>query len=164
MFADDDALITTRTASQVCQNWRSLMLATPLLWGRLLDFDILARSTGEGYWGDELVRRTGSSVLWIKARNSLAKEWPTRNRQLVAHFLKTVEDNVHRTQILVVDVDGTEWSIHYDSWNNVISFPAPQLESFDLTVASTRVGMIQRTSDPGERFRSPLFADEAPRL
>lgn len=51
MFTDDNALITTRTASQVCQEWRSLLLATPFLWGRLLDFDVLARSTGGGVLG-----------------------------------------------------------------------------------------------------------------
>ena len=161
MFTEDDALITTRTASQVCQNWRSLMLATPLLWGRLLDFDALARYTGKGYWGDELVRRTGSSLLWIKARESLAKDWP--DQKLVEHFLKTVEEKLHRIQILVMDVDGAEWMMNFTLWNKIISLPAPQLESFDLTVASKRMGISQRTPDT-KRFRSPAFADEAPRL
>ena len=161
MFTEDDALITTRTASQVCQNWRSLMLATPLLWGRLLDFDALARYTGKGYWGDELVRRTGSSLLWIKARESLAKDWP--DQKLVEHFLKTVEENLHRIQILVMDVDGAEWMMNFTLWNKIISLPAPQLESFDLTVASKRMGISQRTPDT-KRFRSPAFADKAPRL
>ncbi len=102
MFADDNALIHTRTASQVCQNWRSLLLAMPSLWGKLLDFDFLAQSTGDRYWGEELVKRTGNeSILWIKRQN------PQTNREpiepLALHLAKTVEDNFHRRlQILVV--------------------------------------------------------------
>lgn len=161
MFTDDDALITTRTASEVCQNWRSLILATPLLWGRLLDFDALARHTGGGYWGDELVRRTGGSLLWIKAREFLAQDWP--DRRLSVHFLKTVEENLHRIQILVMDVNGMEWMTHFALWNKIISLPAPQLESFELTVASKQMGLSHRIPET-RSFRSPAFADEAPRL
>ncbi|KJA17801.1 hypothetical protein HYPSUDRAFT_205903 [Hypholoma sublateritium FD-334 SS-4] len=161
MFAEKNALITTRTASQVCGNWRSIMLATPFLWGRLLDFDVLARSTGDGYWGDELVRRTGSSVLWIKTEKALITE--RASRQLAEHFVKTVEENFHRLQILVVDFHLIEWARYRELWHKITSLPAPQLQCFDFTVSMPGIG--QRTPTGGDRLSSlPLFADDAPCL
>ncbi|KJA17803.1 hypothetical protein HYPSUDRAFT_45984 [Hypholoma sublateritium FD-334 SS-4] len=161
MFADDSALITTLAASQVCQHWRSFMLATPSLWGKLLDFDVLDRSTGEGYWGEELVRRTGSSVLWIKAVKGLVKERP--NQQLALHFIKTIKDHFHRVEILVVDLELMEFARHREFWNEITSHPVPQLQCFDYTVILDRDGrrnIVQRAS----YSPFPLFADDAPRL
>ena len=39
MFADENALTTTRFTSQVCQSWRANI--TPAMWRRLIDFDSL---------------------------------------------------------------------------------------------------------------------------
>ncbi|KJA17806.1 hypothetical protein HYPSUDRAFT_45988 [Hypholoma sublateritium FD-334 SS-4] len=167
MFADDNALITTCITSQVCQTWRYLLLATPFLWARLLDFDILARrSIGDGYWGDELVRRTGSSLLRIKARKSLAVDKDpseSPNQQLSLHFLKTIEENFHRLQILVADLDGFEYGWHHTPWDRILSLPAPQLQCFDFTVAFNRRDG-RRT--PVDRSSAPpiSFSDDAPCL
>ena len=108
MFKDDNALIHTLTASQVCQSWRNLLLAMPFLWGRLLDFDNLAQVTGDRYWWEELVRRAGNSVLWIKRRNPPAEK-ANLNQPLALRLLKTVQDNLYqRLQILVVNLDRLE--------------------------------------------------------
>ncbi|KJA17805.1 hypothetical protein HYPSUDRAFT_205905 [Hypholoma sublateritium FD-334 SS-4] len=150
MFADDNALITTCITSQVCQTWRYLLLATPFLWGRLLDFDVLARSTGDGYWGDELSRNP-------------REEEDYANQPQALHFLKTIQDNLHRLEILVVNLDAVEYVRHHGSWNKLVSLPAPQLQSFDLTVLSDRDG--RRTPFGGVYFSPPAsFADDAPRL
>ncbi len=163
MFADDNALIHTRTASQVCQNWRSLLLAMPSLWGKLLDFDFLAQSTGDGYWGEELVKRTGNeSILWIKRQN------PQTNREpiepLALHLAKTVEDNFHRRlQISVVNLELAEYVYHHVSWSKIGSLPAPQLQCFDLSVTSKQLDGSRSTYQG--HFSSPAtFADNAPCL
>ena len=67
MFIDEGALTTTRLTSQVCQSWRSNLLNTTALWGRLIDFDSLHGLKGTE-WAEELVRRSGTSLLWIKGK------------------------------------------------------------------------------------------------
>ena len=159
MFADDNALMHTRTALQVCQSWRTLLLAMPFLWGKLLDFDALAHSPE--YWWEELVRRTGDSVLWIKRRNPPVGK--LANQTLALHLLKTVQDNFHRRlQILAVNLDSTEYVRSHALWNKISSLPAPQLQCFDLSVTSAQDG---RRSLAHGYFSPPAsFADNAPCL
>ncbi len=58
MFTDHKALDTTRFASQVCRQWRDLLLETPSLWAKLIDIcSIYTRRTNE--WRNELVQRSG---------------------------------------------------------------------------------------------------------
>ncbi|KAF8802064.1 hypothetical protein BYT27DRAFT_7113497, partial [Phlegmacium glaucopus] len=65
MFSYEDALSNTRKVSQVCQGWRNIILGSPSMWGRLLDFDSLRWSSDN--WQNEVLRRSGSSsTLWIR--------------------------------------------------------------------------------------------------
>ncbi|KJA24789.1 hypothetical protein HYPSUDRAFT_38451 [Hypholoma sublateritium FD-334 SS-4] len=70
MFFDRQALHTARATSQVCRQWRDLMLEAPLLWAKLIDMDI-CDNDGKLDWINEIIRRSGTvAPLWIKAEIS----------------------------------------------------------------------------------------------
>ena len=54
---------TTRYCSQVSQNWRKLLLDSPIIWGRVV---VLRDSIGVR-WLAEVMQRAGTSPLWVNA-------------------------------------------------------------------------------------------------
>ena len=55
------------------------MLALPLLWAKLVDFDVIGQHKVEALWVDELLRRSGGeSALRIKANRVLGIVDPPR--------------------------------------------------------------------------------------
>ncbi|PPQ70896.1 hypothetical protein CVT26_014215 [Gymnopilus dilepis] len=57
-------LVTTRHASQVCRDWRLLMLSCGSLWGSIFNHSELLQRTDR--WAQEIFRRSGTSPLWIR--------------------------------------------------------------------------------------------------
>ncbi len=100
MFVDDGALVTTCATSLVCRRWRNLMLDTPSLWAKLIDMGWISCAV-EYEFRNELLRRTGTAPLWIKA-TWIVRIQPANHPQKSANFLFDVlEENWHRTQKLV---------------------------------------------------------------
>ncbi|KDR77725.1 hypothetical protein GALMADRAFT_245841 [Galerina marginata CBS 339.88] len=56
------AIHTLRRTSQVCSTWRDLALDAQSLWGRVIDFNCLHHEE----WRDEVLRRTGTSLLFVR--------------------------------------------------------------------------------------------------
>ena len=65
---DKRALHNTRGASQVCRQWRTLMLNTSSIWAKLLDSEELYCISGYEWW-NELLRRSEDAPLWIRVRS-----------------------------------------------------------------------------------------------
>ncbi|KJA26626.1 hypothetical protein HYPSUDRAFT_198890 [Hypholoma sublateritium FD-334 SS-4] len=162
MFEEDGAaLITSFATSQVCRGWRELMLESPKLWGKLLDFDVIGQRKVEAPWVDELLRRSGSrSALWIKAQRALGVDDSPRT-ELQDLFLKVLAENWHRTQLLSVNLRWSKFDLRR-AFCNTISLPAPELASFDFT-AGISAEDIPYQPIPGE-FEYPLFKNDAPCL
>lgn len=124
MFTDVNALDTTRITSQVCHTWRNLMFSTPSLWARLIDMNNISYSRSNK-WLHELVRRSGDAPLWIRASSVC----PTMD---TSEFCDIIGKNWHRIQKLVV--------LHiYPFYGKypiplALGFPAPQLETFDVSI------------------------------
>ncbi len=145
IFADIDALDTTRRTSQVCHTWRQLMLATPFLWARLIDMDRISYAVCDA-WLYELVQRSGDAPLWIKASDV----HPSMNIPAIAEI---ISKNWHRIQKLVLlDADP---SFHFTSL--ALNIPAPQLEIFNVTIHHDMLGNW-------EEHTAQLFGAHAPML
>ncbi|KAF8889536.1 hypothetical protein CPB84DRAFT_1849332 [Gymnopilus junonius] len=56
-------LTIARRTSQVCCRWRKVILQSPLIWGSVIDFDLLRQK--KDFWRKEVMRRTGSAPLCI---------------------------------------------------------------------------------------------------
>lgn len=156
MFNDDDALLSTRCASQVCRGWRSLLLRTSWIWARLVDLDWpYFRATPPPEWLAELLQRTGSAPLWVKARHALSQ---LRNSPPhISRFIFAVLTiNWHRVERLALSVEDLDWSVQRikNMWGWVYT-PAPQLKEFDVSF-----GTLQWDHPPSV----PLFAGNAPAL
>jgi len=59
-----NGLTVTRHTSQVCRFWRSLILGSTSIWGRVIDLNVLKASSQ--IWRDEVLKRTGEAPLDIK--------------------------------------------------------------------------------------------------
>ena len=156
MFLDEYALHTTRATSLVCQRWRNLMLATPSLWARLLDIDLISFS--EHYeWRKELMRRTGAALLWIKVDEVKKKQPADSSRAIGQFFFSLIRENWHRIQNLVDYLHATP-TFHPTTWEP-LSRPAPVLERFNM--------MWERTQPAQNTDPTPLavlFSGSAPML
>lgn len=153
MFTDYYALDTTRITSQVCREWRHLMLATPSLWAKLIDVDQISEPQSPE-WRNELVRRSGDAPLWIKAEeNSIGID---SNTGLCGSYndkflLEVISENWNRVQRIVISHD-----YHFAYVPRIFFMPAPQLEHFEA--AHT---WDDKDADAPVR---PLFANQAPLL
>ena len=126
LFDDDTALGTTVSTSHVCRAWRNFMLNIPSIWAHLIDLDVLHRSDDE--WRNELLRRSGTMLLWIKARRCTIHVIPDP-MSCTKHVLNVIAENWSRIQKLEATfdekyVDRVQWKPLY--------LPAPHMESLSL--------------------------------
>ena len=153
MFTDYLALDTTRITSQVCREWRHLMLDTPSLWAKLIDVDRISEPNSPE-WRTELVRRSGNAPLWIKAEEgSIGIDLNTglRNSYNDKFLLEVISENWHRVQRLVITQDYVVSSIPW-----ILFTPAPQLEHFEA--------MYNWDDEDPDAPITPLFGNDAPLL
>ena len=158
-FSHRQALTTTLQSSRVCQRWRRILLYASSLWGKLLDLDTL--SLGNDEWRDEILRRTGISLLSV--RSSLQ---PLRESEHCREFFYSLfEKNWDRIRMLhISQVTGYDryTSIDEARWSRILSFPAKKLESFrflvDLHEFMSESPRILRLNPAG------LFNNDAPML
>ncbi|KJA13783.1 hypothetical protein HYPSUDRAFT_209263 [Hypholoma sublateritium FD-334 SS-4] len=155
MFTDEDALTTTRYASQVCHAWRTTIVNTPLIWARLIDLDSL-HGLKSNEWGQEIIRRSGTELLWIKAAN----DWTRLSRPIAEQrlfFRKIIAENWDRIQKLIIS---TLVLVHREMWKVPLCHPAPTLEKFRIHSSdrghSKTVAVMHQFTD--------LFSGYAPRL
>ncbi|KJA26705.1 hypothetical protein HYPSUDRAFT_213247 [Hypholoma sublateritium FD-334 SS-4] len=157
MFADKNALSTTRAASQVCRGWRHFMLSTPMLWSRLIDLDCISRPH-QYEWRTELLRRSGTAPLWIRAERALPIQYYDFNHsQIIAEvFLDLIRTHWDRIQKLVARVGC--FGLNPSRWAPLL-WPAPSLQTFDVAFSQT---MCPPDAEIFERTQ--LFAGYAPAL
>ena len=145
MFADIDALDTTRRTSQVCRTWRHLMLATPSLWARLIDLDRIFCVLSDE-WLSDLIQRSRDTPLWIKASDvHLSMNVPV--------IVDIISRNWNRIQKLVaLDEDASARRSSF-----ALNVPAPQLEILNMTIDHDILGNWK------ENKQVQLFGAHVPR-
>ena len=128
MFSDNTALETTLTTSRVCHVWRDLMLNLPFLWARLIDLDRLhgRQDTLE----NELLRRSGTALLWIKARRCGLHGANSRAgcTEYALDFLGANWGEIQKFEVSINTqyVDPAQWA--------PLCVPAPYLESITISL------------------------------
>ncbi len=125
MFNDEKALETTLATSRVCRDWRALMLSMPSIWAHLIDLDHLNRLTVE--FRDEMIRRSGTAFMWVKAHGRVDLDRPARYMKQVLDILDENWDRIERldANILIEHVGPDEWA--------PLCRPSPHLASLNLT-------------------------------
>ena len=157
MFSDDDALKTTRTTCQVCRRWRNFMLSTPSLWAKLIDLNSLQYRTTDA-WRNELMRRTGTALLWIAARKYPIADDSTG---IISFFFDIIRKHWHRIQKIVVPAGIYPRRIHPQPWWNPLYLPALNLQTFNLDFYE---GDSPNKNVDDEYIDAPLFSNNAPML
>lgn len=159
MFSDRGALYRTRRTSQVCRQWRNLILNATSLWARLVDTEALCHASTREWW-NELIRRSGTAPLWIRASSTQFKPMnvlrPGSSKDIECFTFNLISNNWHRIQKLIVEGD----SPHFGLTRAMLRFPAPQLEQFQAPLPKTDVGGL----DQADVITTPLFAGYAPQL
>ncbi len=149
MFTDDEALNITRATSQVCRSWRNVMLATPSIWAKLIDLDCV-RNLILNKWRNELIRRSATSLLWIKAKklNDI-----NPGHYLVNFLFDVVHKHWNRDsntgcQCIRKDIHTIQYA--------PLFLPAPHLKVFDLNIGTAldTLTLFSRQAPMLRRFNS----------
>ncbi|KDR71298.1 hypothetical protein GALMADRAFT_159509 [Galerina marginata CBS 339.88] len=143
-------LDVTRRASQVCRQWRQLIIDSPSIWGGLIDLDHFS-SQKTDHWRDEVMTRTGQSLLSVTGSVQPDDE-ATRD---FFHSLMTFHWPRIRTLELSVFadfIDSSAWDIFWEE-------PALHLEKFILQHHRNAGSIVRHSGD-----RRSLFANQAPSL
>ncbi|KAF8963098.1 hypothetical protein BDZ97DRAFT_1920004 [Flammula alnicola] len=81
----NSSLKTSRRSSQVCSHWQEIILRQSILWGSCIDFTALEQEKGD--WREEVLRRTGNSLLSISAIMNVTRYPPGLRRHFDFHEL-----------------------------------------------------------------------------
>lgn len=115
-----NGLTVTRRTSQVCRPWRSLILSSTAIWGRVIDLPILNRSSE--LWSREVLKRTGEAPLDIKGELLGTSPYPL--------FLLLVQHHWTRIRSLDVGIFAVGW-ISKEAWE-FLKQPAPNMKVFSI--------------------------------
>ncbi|KAF8904704.1 hypothetical protein CPB84DRAFT_1772625 [Gymnopilus junonius] len=146
IFTAKNCVVTTRSASQVCQSWRSILLCSSSVWGRLMDLDTLNQKSNA--WRQEILSRSGQSLLWIVG----SKPSTTSQSFLFDSLLSLHWERIEHLQIRNI----MKYYLSSKAWDN-LRRPAPNLRSCSLEWYSGADQLFSESS-------APLFADYAPLL
>jgi hypothetical protein len=113
-----NGLTVTRRTSQVCRSWRSLILSSTAIWGRVIDLHILKHASQ--MWSHEVLKRTGEAPLDIKGE--LLGMSPT----MTPFFSFLVQHHWARIRSLDISIFGVQW-IREDAWD-FLKQPAPNMQ------------------------------------
>ncbi|KAF8965021.1 hypothetical protein BDZ97DRAFT_809257 [Flammula alnicola] len=141
------SLTITVRSSQVCGEWRKIILGDPLLWGSCIDFRVLAQK--EDNWREEILRRTGDSLLSVVVNLD-------RNSAALSKFFSALL-NHHWTRIRHLYIPARVGQFQVRELWNALARPAPHLQSF-------HVYLLHPLPDVLDSDVSFLFSGNAPSL
>ncbi len=153
MFVDRNALKTIRMASQVCRHWRDGILSMASLWAKLIDLSSLHGAAD--LWRDELMRRSGTSLLWIATPASTIWDDSTG---IISFLSSVINKNWHRIQKIVVSTRTGIYMSPRPQWT-ALYLPAPNLRTFDFYFCDLLTGRVDEEYAIGS-----LFSNNAPLL
>jgi hypothetical protein len=127
---------TTICSSQVCRRWRQVALEYPILWARMVDFEL-----DSAEWSEELLRRSKDLAIDVRQQ--------TFNLIRPIRHLGRALAQSHRWRTFMTKLDEVD-----EAFIPALSHPAPHLEVFCLCV--------HRSIEL--KLPASLFADDAPKL
>jgi len=139
-------LCDVRSISQVCQNWREIVVGWPSLWGKVISLDELNQVRDD--WRTEVLRRAKTSALHI-----FGVLEDMRTLDFVLSLMDTQWSRIRRLELDII----ASLPVHADDRWQAILRPAPLLQSFVLDI---QTGTHPALTSP----RKPLFGGHAPQL
>ncbi|KAF9564038.1 hypothetical protein CPC08DRAFT_290809 [Agrocybe pediades] len=121
-LAPPKPLATVWDCSQVCREWRSMLLQSPSVWGKVIDLAFLGQKKEE--YKQEVLSRTGQAPLFIFGR-------PHVNTLL--YFAPFLEENWWRVQSMEIRSIDDIGNRQHISWD-FLKKPAHCLENFHLNL------------------------------
>ncbi|KDR66063.1 hypothetical protein GALMADRAFT_148224 [Galerina marginata CBS 339.88] len=155
IFTEKNCLETTRLSSQVCHSWRSLILNSPSIWGRLFELSALEQSTER--WGKEVLSRSENSLLWVYGSVSGCITHNQPGTKLFYHILAAHWERIQHLSITITDLP-----IDEQLWQPLLK-PAPYLQSLIVHPSNLRQGYLFLTSSSSTPA-ALLFSNQAPML
>lgn len=141
----------TRFTSQVCREWRDVILSSTAIWGRLIDFVSFDQKSTR--WRDEVISRSGStSLLWVVEGETTTYVGSPRMSGSRSFLLRFIADHWERIEKIFVN----RWS--GEDWN-FLCHPAPYMKEFEIHTM-----FDARAVDHSSSLPDPMFSDHAPRL
>jgi len=126
---------TTRYTSQVCRQWRFLVLENPVIWSRVIDF-----TRGSRLWIEELLRRASNCPLTLVSR------YRTLSSRMLARELEHFSQFGRYDGVFTAET----WPLVLDKFQQ----PAPYLEELRL----------QGSSGAQHELPATIFSGNAPHL
>ncbi|KDR83254.1 hypothetical protein GALMADRAFT_263599 [Galerina marginata CBS 339.88] len=151
------AMVTTTYTSQVCRRWRTLLLTSSSLWGRVVDLELLF--LGKENWRVEVLRRTGISLLYVKGRFKQSVKLYVHQNAVIA-LLDREWPRIQKFHV-TLGLSNDHGPLGTHPFWGVIQRPAEHLESFTLTL---KVNQMLQPLDDTETPPIRLFLDHAPSL
>ena len=140
------SLTTARHTSQVCSDWRAIILESPSVWANSLRLEDLNQRSN--YWRKEVLRRTGSCLLSI--HGSFVR------RYVAQEFLMCLLEH-HWPRFRRICIRAKWTTIFCDRRWCTFTSPAPNLEILGIHFERER-------DTPSLSFFRKLFDGNAPRL
>jgi hypothetical protein len=144
----------TRFSSQVCKQWRHLILGSPSLWGGLLYLNELI--LGNNNWRNEVLSRTKKTMLTVRCL-------PDESRKATPLLLKILDEEWPRIQHLELDLEVRQitanGALDDDRWLSI------QRPTENLRFISLRFPVGQGVlPNPLRSTTNVLFSGRAPSL
>ncbi|KDR66035.1 hypothetical protein GALMADRAFT_259864 [Galerina marginata CBS 339.88] len=161
IFTEEKCLKNTCRSSQVCHAWRSLILDSPTIWGRLIELSALERCTKQ--WREEVLKRSGDSLLWVYGRTLGCLTRPRQGTDIAEFFYHILDAHWERIEHLDITVGERHITpdppIDGELWRPLLK-PAPYLRSisvFPLHLRREYLFTRSNFSTPA----TPLFSNRA---
>lgn len=153
LFDGPRALDVLRYSSQVCRQWREIILGSPSLWGMAIELDLLIDGEGE-YWVNEVMRRAAQSTLYISGWFDGIQHGPR------TFFASLLNENWERIRRLDVGILRAQY-LNSGTWNGLFR-PSAELEIIRIQVEQAEEWYPRLR--PDDEDHPPVFADTAPSL
>ncbi|KDR71294.1 hypothetical protein GALMADRAFT_797919 [Galerina marginata CBS 339.88] len=152
-FKEPHGLDVTRHTSQVCPQWRQLIVGSPSTWAGMIDLHFFGSQKSDD-WRDEVMKRTRQAPLSVKGHAD-----PKNSKSVKLFFRHLLTDHWSRIREFEVWIFPDEFDSQLANifWET----PAPRLERFSFLYFS-HAGIGPSFQHVG-RGRT-LFADQAPSL
>jgi len=147
-----DRLVTARRSSQVCREWRDVIIGYSPLWARL----ILINDFLDVRWMKEVIRRAGLSLMWVKADLLLTGDLEKRN-MVLSLFLGLITSRWDHVESLELEIQQRLGQQDSDRLWSSLSKSAPVLRSFELSVLPRVHESIFRSDAVSLMIQAPLL-------
>ncbi|KAF9539890.1 hypothetical protein CPC08DRAFT_770898 [Agrocybe pediades] len=141
LLDQEDALLTARRTSQVCTQWRNVMLSSSSIWARSLHLKHLEQERDE--WRNEMLRRIGSPRSYPRAKDFFldfvaGEYWERVERlhTLVTPFFWTPDSTPPAVDDKIDTKDSFEEELSSDPRWLFLCRPAPSMRIFNFTTCS----------------------------